>query len=115
MRDRPAGAHQIAVWLRCRTGRLAVGETAGTFQHQASEAHDAEIGRTEMLARAIGDEALAVLNAGVLLGDALDAGKAAILLLDPIDQVIVVAIADRHPVLVHAGVDRVPGVESLPL
>ena len=38
----------------------------------------AEVGRAEVLARAVGDEALAVLDHRVLLGHALDAGEACV-------------------------------------
>ena len=55
-------------------------EIARQLEHQPAELHDADVGRAEVLARAVGDEALAVLDGGVLLGDALDAGEALVLL-----------------------------------
>ena len=51
-------------------------QSPGGTEDEAPEADDAEIGGAEVLPRAVGDEALAVLDGGVLLGDALDAGEA---------------------------------------
>src|SRR3989442_10627306 len=62
--------------------------------------HDAEIGRSEMLAGAVGDRALAVLHGGVLFGNALDAGVALGLLQFSVDQIIVALVAQRHVILV---------------
>src|SRR5207237_818334 len=70
---------------------------ARAIQHHSTELDDARVGRPEMLARAIGDESLTVLDARVLLGHAANPGERVMLLLDAIDQVIVVTIAHRHP------------------
>src|ERR1700733_4695682 len=62
--------------------------------------HDAEIGRAEMLAGAVGDRSLAVLHRGVLFRDALDAGIAFGLLQLAIDQIVVRLVAQRNIILV---------------
>src|SRR3954464_11187239 len=62
--------------------------------------HDAEIRRAEMLAGAVGDQALAVLHGGVLFGDALDAGIAFGLLQLAVDQIVVGPITQRNVILV---------------
>jgi hypothetical protein len=50
----------------------------------------------QVIARAVGDEALAVLDGGVLFGNAFDSGEARGLLRDAVDQVVVAAVADRQ-------------------
>src|SRR4051812_4527788 len=57
-------------------GRFAAGgEGAGGAEDRAAEPDDAEIGGAEVLAGAVGDQALAVLDRGVLLRQTLDAGE----------------------------------------
>src|SRR5260370_502048 len=77
--------------------------------------HDAEIGRAEMLAGAVGDRALAVLYGRVLLGHALDAGVALGLLQLAVDQIVVRLVAQRHVVLVDFGDHTVAGSIGLAL
>ena len=60
---------------------------------------DAEVGRAEMLARAVLDRPLAVLDRRILLADAGDAGEGRGLLLMAVDQVVVVPVAQRHIVV----------------
>ena len=71
-----AGTHGVAVLMLKMLGRMALLQRAGAVHHQFAEMHDAEVGRAEMFAGAVGDRALAVLHRGVLLGHALDAGVA---------------------------------------
>ena len=65
--DAGAGAHGVAVLMRQMRGSLALLQRAGGVHDELAELHDAEIGRAEMLAGAVGDRALAVLDRGVLL------------------------------------------------
>ena len=80
--------------------RLALLQRAGGIHHQLAEMHDAEIGRAEMFAGAVGDRPLAVLHGGVLFGHALDAGVAIGLLQLAIDQIVVRLVAQRNIILV---------------
>src|SRR5579883_1470402 len=84
-----AGTHSVAVLMAKVWRNLALLQRAGEFHDGFAEMHDAKIGRAEMLAGAVGNRALAVLQRGVLLGDALDAGVAFGLLQLAIDQVVV--------------------------
>src|SRR6266850_8067226 len=68
-----------------------------------------------MLARPVRDEALAVLDARILLGDPADAREGAELLVDAVDQVLVVTIAEGNPPLIHRGVHALPGAQPLAL
>ena len=122
VRHAGAGAHGVAVLMREMRRRLALLQRAGGFHHQLAEMHDAEIGRAEMLAGAVGDRALAVLHRGVLFGHALDAGVAVGLLQLAVDQIVVGLVAQRHVVLVDhrhhavaAGVAVALGLRQRPL
>src|SRR5215212_9225741 len=85
---RHAGARPYRVTFRMGELRRALSllQGPGAFHHQLTEVQYSKIGGAEMLARAIGDRALAVLHGGVLLGDALDPGVASGLLQLAIDQ-----------------------------
>jgi len=85
---------------------------ARALQHQPAKPDDGGIGRTEALARAVGDPALTVPDGGVLLGDATDAGEGPKLLIDAIEAVVVVAVADGNPVRVDLGVDALACLET---
>src|SRR5260370_31046537 len=87
-----AGAHGVALLMRKMRGRLALLQRASRVHHQFSEMHDAEIGRAEMFAGAVGDRALAVLYRCVLLRHALDAGVAPGLLRLAVDQIYVALV-----------------------
>src|SRR5260370_42573543 len=54
IRHAGAGAHGVAVLMRKMCRRLPLLQRAGAFHEQFSEMHDAEIGRAEMLAGAVG-------------------------------------------------------------
>jgi hypothetical protein len=82
---------------------LAPLQRAGAIHHQFAKVQNAEIGRAEMFAGAVGDRALAVLHCGVLLRHALDAGIAFCLLQLAVDQIIVGLVAQRHIILVDLG------------
>src|SRR6266513_4683733 len=56
-----AGAHGVAVLMPELRRRFALLQRAGAIHHQFAKMQDAEIGRPEMLAGAVGDRALAVL------------------------------------------------------
>src|SRR4051812_13741547 len=85
--DAGAGTHRVAVLLFQMRRRSAQGQRTRRLHYQFAEMHDAEIGGAEMLARAVGDRALAVLHGGILFGDALDAGVAPGLLQLAVDQI----------------------------
>src|SRR6266702_6050886 len=93
--DAGTGAHRVAILMRGLRWQLAVLKRARQIHHDFPEMHDAEIGRTEMLAGPVGDRALAVLHGGVLLGDALDAGIAPGPLELAVDQIVVALVAQR--------------------
>src|SRR5258705_398954 len=67
--DRSAAADVVRVGRGGRRWLDAVLQVAGGPEDEAPEAHDAEIGRAEVLAGAVGDEALTVLDGGILLGN----------------------------------------------
>ena len=95
--------------------RVALLQRAGRIHHQFAEMQDAEIGRPQMFAAAVGDRALAVLHRGVLLGDALDAGVAFRLLQLAVDQVVVRLVAQRHIIVVDLGDHAVAAVIGVAL
>src|SRR6185503_10403206 len=78
--DPAAGAHSIARRRARRLGRLAAAKSPGRAHDQLAELDDADVGRAEMLARAVLDRALAVLYGGILLAHPHDAGEALALL-----------------------------------
>src|SRR6266404_3068118 len=63
---------------------------------RARSRHHRHVGRREVFARSIEDDALAVLCERVLLGDAFHTGKAAVFLVLAVDQVVVRAVAQRN-------------------
>src|SRR6185503_13592197 len=92
----------------CRSGGLRF--TAGLqgprgAHQQLAELDDRHIGRTEMLPGAVLDRTHAVLDRGVLLAHAFDAGEGLVLLDLAIEQVVVARIADRNVAVVDLGVD----------
>jgi hypothetical protein len=110
--DDTAAAHAVPGGVP-RGRRLgARAQLARGAQDELAEVDDRDVRGPEVLARAVRDEALAVLDHGVLLGHALDAGERAALLIDAIDEVVVVAVAHRHPVRVDLGVHAAPGPEA---
>src|SRR5512142_679303 len=96
--DPAAGAHSIARRRGCRLGRLAAAQCPGRPHDELAELDDADVGRAEMLARAVLDRTLAVLDGGVLLAHTHDAGEALGLLLLAVEHVVVADIAHRHVV-----------------
>src|SRR5258708_5855272 len=110
-----AGTHGVAGLTRKMRRRLALLQRARRIHHQFAEMHDAEIGRAEMLACAVGDRALAVLHRGVLLGDALDPGVAFCLLQLAVDQIVVGLVAQGHIIFVDLGDHAVATVITFPL
>src|SRR5690348_7304212 len=76
-----AGAHSIARRRGRRLGRLAAAQRPCGTHDELAELDDADVGRAEVLAGAVLDWALAVLDRGVLLAHAHDAGEALGLLL----------------------------------
>src|SRR5437764_825523 len=88
-----AGANRISVRARCRLRLGALLQGAGGAHDELAEFDDAEVGWTEMLARAVLDRALAVLDRRILLRHAGDAGEARSLLQCPVDQIIVPLVA----------------------
>src|SRR5690348_7743947 len=75
MRHGASTAHTIVFCLAGRARLLALRERLGGVEDLPAKAHDAEIGRPQHFLGAVGDESLAVLNAGILLGHALDTGE----------------------------------------
>src|SRR5215216_1113694 len=113
--DAGAGAHGIAILVLEVRRRFAFLQRAGGIHHQLAEMHDAEIGRAEMFAGAVGDRALAVLHRGVLFRHALDAGVAVGLLQLAIDQIIVRLVAQRNIILVDLRHHAVAAVIAIAL
>src|ERR1700722_6351765 len=99
--DAAAGTHRVAVLMPELRRPLALLQRAGGLHHQFAEMHDAEIGRAETLAGAVGDRPLAVLHRGVLFRDALDAGIAFGLLQLAVDQIVVRLVTQRNIILVE--------------
>ena len=56
-------------------GPLTFGHRLDGIEHHLSEFHDAEVCLSEQLARAVGNEPLAVGDGRILLGDTCDAGE----------------------------------------
>ena len=108
MGDAGAGADGVALGAGGRLGLLAALQVACSVHHQLAEAQDAEIGRAQVLARAVGNRPLAVLHGGVLLRHALDAGIARRLLQLAVDQVVVGLVAQGYVVLVDLGDTPLP-------
>src|SRR3989442_6172392 len=75
--DAGAGSHRVTVLMLEVRRRVALLQRAGGIHDELAEMHDAEIGRAEMLAGAVGDRTLAVLHGGVPFGHGPDAGVAA--------------------------------------
>src|SRR5689334_19008258 len=88
-RQRAARPHAVARGPTRRFRLASLGQRARSIEHDAAEARDGRIGRRQMLTRAIGDQPLAVLRQRILLGNAVDAGERAVLLLLAVDQVVV--------------------------
>src|SRR6202158_2772004 len=102
--DPAARAPGIFLRCLCSLRRLALLQRPRSAHDELAELDDAEIGRAEMLAGAVLDRALAVLDRRVLLADAGDAGEGLALLLRAVDQVVVAGVAQRHVVIVNMGV-----------
>ena len=68
--DPAAGAHSIARRRGRRLGRLAAAQRPRRAHDELAELDDADVGRAEVLAGAVLDRALAVLDRGVLLAHA---------------------------------------------
>src|ERR1700683_110101 len=103
---RSTSASSWAASLRGGGRRLASFQVSGALQHQHAEGRDAEVGRPQHLAGAVVDQALAVLDGGVLVRDALDAGEALALLQLAVDPVVVRPPAHWRVALIPLGVDR---------
>src|SRR5215813_244125 len=74
---------------------LALAQRFRFAEHQPAETDDRHVGGREVLAGAVGDQALAVLGERVLLGNALHACEGAVLLVLAVDQVIVASVSQR--------------------
>ena len=72
--SRPRVPHSASMPRRRGLGALL--QRAGGAHHQLAELDDADVGRPEMLPGAVLDRALAVLDRGILIGNAADAGEA---------------------------------------
>jgi hypothetical protein len=97
--DPAARAHGIFLRCPCSLRLLALLQRPGGAHDELAELDDPEVGRAEMLARAVLDRPLAVLDRRILLADAGDAGEGRGLLLMAVDQVVVVPVAQRHIVV----------------
>src|SRR6202021_4178901 len=96
-------------------GRRPRRKVARGAEHQRAKTGDAQVGRPKHLAGAVVDAALTVLNGGVLLGDALDAGETLALLQISVVQIVVGPPPDRRVLVVDLGVDgAAPGVGRPP-
>ncbi len=63
------------MWRVGAVGPLAFSHLVDGIEHHLSESHDAEVRLSEQLARAVGDEPLAVGDGRILLQDTSDAGE----------------------------------------
>ncbi len=92
-----------------RLGVLSISECLGQPEHRSAKTHDSGISAGQMLARAIGDAALALLNHRVLLSHAAHAAEGRGLLIGTIDLVVVGQVAQRDVMLVDFGHHTVAG------
>src|SRR5690606_19890094 len=92
-RDPASGAETVSSVLPGSIGLDAIGEGLGTIQNHPAEADDGGIGGRQVLAGAVDDRALALLDHRILLGDAADTGIGVVLLVGTIEQIVVAPVA----------------------
>src|SRR5688500_14084187 len=106
--DPAAGTHGIFARSACRFRLIALPQGARRPHDELAELDNADVGRSEMFPGAVLDRTLAVLDGGVLLAHAHDAGEALRFLLRAVEHVVIANVAHGHIVYIDLGVKAEP-------